>query len=67
MPLLKASSPAEIPALVLVEMLLTNGIIGIVAGGRYVRNGLIGAVGVHFWTDIVWYVIWPFFAGAGIQ
>jgi len=21
--------------------------------------GLVAAVGVHFWTDIVWHVVWP--------
>jgi hypothetical protein len=65
--LLDASSPAEIPARVLVEVLLINGIIGIIAGDRYRRNGLVAAVGVHFWTDIVWHVIWPFFPGAGTR
>lgn len=57
--LLDVASPAEIPMLILVEVFLLNGIVGIVAGARYVRDGLIAAVGVHFWTDIVWHVLWP--------
>jgi hypothetical protein len=22
------------------------------------RAGFLGAVGVHFWTDVVWHVVW---------
>jgi membrane protease YdiL (CAAX protease family) len=45
------------PVLIL-EIFLLNGIVGIIAGDRYVKDGLIAAVGVHFWTDIVFHVIW---------
>ena len=63
MVLLGAASLAEIPPLLVGEIFLLNGIVGLVAGERYMRDGLIAAVGVHFWTDIVWHVIWPVVVG----
>lgn len=57
--LFDVASPAEIPVLILIEVFLLNGIVGVVAGARFFRDGLIAAVGVHFWTDIVWHVLWP--------
>jgi membrane protease YdiL (CAAX protease family) len=57
--LLGVTNPGEIPALVLGELFLLNGIVGLLAGERYMREGFVAAVGVHFWTDIVWHVIWP--------
>lgn len=59
MMLLGVSNPAELPAFLLVELFLLNGIVGLVAGERYMKDGLVAAVGVHFWTDIVWHVLWP--------
>jgi membrane protease YdiL (CAAX protease family) len=44
---------------VIAEGLLINSIVGIVAGERYMKDGLVAAMGVHFWTDVVWHVIWP--------
>jgi len=33
--------------------------VALVAGERCRRDGLVAAMGVHFWADIVWHVIWP--------
>jgi membrane protease YdiL (CAAX protease family) len=57
--LFNAASPAEIPPLLLVEILILNGVVGLVAGVQYIRQGLVAAVGVHFWVDVVWHVVWP--------
>jgi membrane protease YdiL (CAAX protease family) len=54
------TTPAAIPPFVIGEIFLLNGVIGIAAGERYMKDGLIAAVGVHFWADVVWHVIWPF-------
>ena len=62
MVILGVSSPAGIPPLALAEMLILNGIVSLVAGQQYVRNGLVAAVGVHFWADVVWHVVWPLVA-----
>jgi hypothetical protein len=60
--ILDVASPMDIPPPVLIELFLLNGMVGLVAGAQYMRNGLVAAVGVHFWVDIVWHVLWPLFA-----
>lgn len=49
---------AAIPPLLLGEILLLNGVLGIVAAHHLRTYGLLAAVGVHFWTDVVWHVLW---------
>ncbi len=56
---LGVSTPADLPSIVIVEVFVLSGIVGIVAGQQYMREGLIAAVGVHFWTDVVWHILWP--------
>lgn len=56
---LGVSSPAEIPWIVITEVFVLSGIVGIVAGERYIKEGLVAAIGVHFWTDVVWHILWP--------
>src|SRR5512140_1672422 len=56
--LTKTSSLADLNPAVIVEIFLINGIIGFVAGQRYMKDGLIAASGVHFWADVVWHVTW---------
>jgi membrane protease YdiL (CAAX protease family) len=53
------TSPADLPAVVIAEIFLLNGILGLFAGEHYLRVGLVAAMGVHFWADIVWHVIYP--------
>jgi membrane protease YdiL (CAAX protease family) len=53
-----ASSPAELSPVLLAEVFLLNGVIGLVAGDRYMKDGLVAAAGVHFWADVVFHVIW---------
>jgi membrane protease YdiL (CAAX protease family) len=53
-----ATSLAELSPVLILEIFVLNGVIGIVAGQRYMKDGLVAAVGVHFWTDIVFHVIW---------
>lgn len=57
--LLNAATPAAIPPLLLAELFVLNGLMGLVAGERYMRDGLVAAMGVHFWADVVWHVIMP--------
>jgi hypothetical protein len=59
MTLFKVSSPAQLPLVVLAEVFLLNGGLGLVAGEQFVRDGFLAAVGVHFWADVVWHVIFP--------
>jgi hypothetical protein len=57
--LLRLNSPAQIPALAMAELFVLNGLLGLVAGDRTIRDGLVAAMGVHFWADMVWHVAWP--------
>jgi membrane protease YdiL (CAAX protease family) len=49
---------SDLHPVLLVEIFLLNGIVGLVAGQQYIKTGLVAAIGVHFWTDIVWHVLW---------
>ena len=60
--LLGVATPGAIPAPILLELLVLNSLLGLVAGERYMRQGLVAAIGVHFWADIVWHVLWPLMA-----
>jgi membrane protease YdiL (CAAX protease family) len=53
-----ASSPAELSPFMWIEMFLLNGVIGLIAGWRYMKDGLVAAAGVHFWTDVVFHVLY---------
>lgn len=57
-----ASSLSEIDPILIVEIFLLNGVIGIVAGQRYIKDGLVAAVGVHFWNDVLFHVVWGLFS-----
>jgi hypothetical protein len=56
------SSIAELGPILLLEIFLLNGIVGIAAGQQYIKSGLVAAAGVHFWTDVVWHVVWGMFS-----
>ena len=62
MTILGVATPGAIPASILLELFILNSLLGLVAGERYMRQGLVAAIGVHFWADIVWHVIWPLVA-----
>jgi membrane protease YdiL (CAAX protease family) len=53
-----ASSFADLSPVLLVENFLLNGILGLIAGQRYMKDGLVAAAGVHFWNDVVFHVIY---------
>jgi hypothetical protein len=48
----------KISPVLIFETFLLNGAIGLLAGWRYMKDGLVAASGVHFWTDIFWHVLW---------
>ncbi|MCC7019876.1 MAG: CPBP family intramembrane metalloprotease [Ardenticatenales bacterium] len=53
-----ASSLSALDPVLIAEVFLLNGVVGLVAGERYMRDGLVAAAGVHFWADIVFHVLW---------
>ncbi len=54
-------SLGEIPAPLLFEICLLNGTLSFFAAYFLKEYGFLAAVGVHFWTDIIWHVIWGLF------
>jgi hypothetical protein len=49
---------SEVPIALLAEILLLNGVVALPAAYYFRRSGFLAAVGIHFWTDMVWHVIW---------
>jgi hypothetical protein len=47
-----------IPPLLAVELLVLNGLLSLFAAYYFRIYGFLAAVGIHFWTDVVWHVIW---------
>ncbi len=57
-----AKSLSDLSPVLLVEVFLLNGSVGLVAGERYMKDGLVAASGVHYWTDMIWHVLWGLFS-----
>jgi membrane protease YdiL (CAAX protease family) len=49
---------AEIPGVLLTELILLNGVVGLLAAWYFRKAGYLAAIGIHFWTDIVWHLAW---------
>ncbi len=56
--LVGAATPADLNPFLVLELFLLNGVIGLAAGERYMKDGLVAAAGVHFWADVVWHVLY---------
>lgn len=52
---------SAVPFWLHVELILLNGLIGILAAYYFRKYGFLAAVGVHFWCDIIWHVLWGLF------
>jgi hypothetical protein len=61
MALMGYTSINEISPVLLAEGILLNGVISIFAAYYMRKYGFLAAAGIHFWTDIVWHVIWGLF------
>ncbi|MCF7885817.1 MAG: CPBP family intramembrane metalloprotease [Candidatus Marinimicrobia bacterium] len=61
MNLLDLSNISEIPIALLVEIISLNVLLSLVSAHYFRRFGFLAAVGVHFWTDVIWHVIWGSF------
>jgi len=48
----------ELPSFVAGEILLLNGVLSIFASYYLRKYGYLGAVGIHFRTDMIWYPAW---------
>lgn len=49
---------SELPTVLIVEIILLNGVLSVFAAYYFRKYGFLAAVGIHFWADVVWHVIW---------
>lgn len=56
------SDPSQFSPALLLQIFLLNGLISIFAAYYFKKYGFLAPVGIHFWTDIVWHVVWGLFA-----
>jgi hypothetical protein len=47
-----------LPSPLVVEIFLLNGTLSLAAAYYFNRAGFLAAAGIHFWTDVVWHVVW---------
>jgi len=52
---------SEVPAALLAEIVLLNGLISMLAAYYFIKDGYLAAVGIHLCADVVWHVIWGLF------
>lgn len=48
----------QIPSALMLEIILLNGVLSLFAAYYFRKYGFLAAVGIHFWVDVVWHVIW---------
>jgi len=48
----------EIPPALMVEIFLLNGVVTLFTAYYFRKFGFLAAIGIHFWTDVIWHVIW---------
>ena len=58
MALLDLKAVDEIPPVLMAEIILLNGVVSLFAAYYFRRFGFLAPVGMHFWTDVVWHVVW---------
>ena len=56
--LLGLSAVSEIPLVLMMGIFVLNGVLSLFAAHHFKKFGILAAIGIHFWTDIVWHVIW---------
>jgi len=52
------NSVSEIPFAIMAEIILLNGVLSLFAAYYFRKFGFLAAVGIHFWADVVWHVVW---------
>jgi len=55
------TNPSQFSPVLLLQIFLLNGLISIFAAYYFRKYGYLAAVGVHFWTDIIWHAVWGLF------
>lgn len=56
--LMNVTDPSKMSPVLLGEILLLNGTLSLVGAFLFKKYGFLATVGVHFWADVVWHVLW---------
>jgi len=56
--MLGVNSPAQFSPILLFEVFLLNGLLSLFAAYYFKKYGFLAPVGIHFWADMVWHVLW---------
>lgn len=56
--LIGANSLKELSTILIIELLILNSIISFPAAYYFKKYGILAAIGIHFWADIIWHVIY---------
>ncbi len=48
----------EMPLVLVGEFILLNGIVSVLCAYYFRKFGFLAAVGIHFWADVIWDVVW---------
>ena len=49
---------SEMPLVLVGEFILLNGIVSVLCAYYFRKFGFLAAVSIHFWTDVIWHVVW---------
>ncbi len=52
---------SEISLALMLEIILLNGAVSLFCAYYFRKYGFLAPVGIHFWTDVIWHVIWGLF------
>jgi len=58
MVVLGVSGLGQLSPVLLLEVFLLNGLVSIFAAYYFKKYGFLAPVGIHFWADVVWHVLW---------
>ena len=58
MALLNYKTINEIPVGQIIEIIVLNSLVSIVCAINFKKNGIISAMGIHLWTDMIYHVVW---------
>jgi hypothetical protein len=56
--ILGVNDPFAFSPVLLLQIFLFNGLVSIFAAYYFQKYGFLAPVGIHFWTDIVWHMLW---------
>jgi hypothetical protein len=59
--ILGVKDPLQFSPILLVQIFLLNGLISLFGAYYFKKYGFLATVGIHFWTDIVWHMLWGLF------